>query len=318
MTDSLDQQKKTAPRKTGPFRNLVIWLLLVPSVFGTLIFFSDLALVIHLEDLAADTRSFLQAQYQPWPYDEIPPINVEAFFGDIQKEEELFGTPEVSPTVAEEVFGEPPTPEQNVPVESTETQEIEAPTPTPTDFSIVNPPITSTPSRTPTLVPIPQVTWTSTPTRVAPMVTPTFTQPPGYTRTPVPPTLTQTRTIPQTRTFTPTIRPTSTITLTREPQVFAPVHPIAENNGKSVVDPKGQGCLGYFGYRNDSTFEMDIPIGERNFLSEPPSRIAPGSEQPTHFYTDRVSPAFEVVWNSSAPFLWHLDGREAVLQWCNP
>jgi hypothetical protein len=120
---------------------------------------------------------------------------------------------------------------------------------------------------------------------------------------------------PPTLTFTPV---TPTDAPTTEPPVRASVHPIAENNGESYVDPDGQGCLGYFGYRNDNNFEVYIEYGDLNHLSEAPVRIAPGNELPRNFTVERVSPAFEIVWNSQGPITWYLDGREAVLQWCSP
>ena len=132
------------------------------------------------------------------------------------------------------------------------------------------------------------------------------------------PTTPATATATKANTPTPvTPQPTSTNTAIATLEYF-PVRPIAENSGESFVDPDGEGCLAYFGYRNDNPIEIDIPIGERNYLSETPVRIGPETEQPTHFYTDRVSPAFEVVWNNPVPFTWYLDGREAVVQWCNP
>jgi hypothetical protein len=95
-----------------------------------------------------------------------------------------------------------------------------------------------------------------------------------------------------------------------------PIRPIAENSGQSVPDPDGRGCMAYFGYRNGNPTEIDIPIGDRNHLSPDQVIILPNGEQTTHFYTDRVSPAFEVIWDIEGPLVWTLDGREAVVQWC--
>lgn len=311
------QQKPKKQRRAWPLGNLILWLLLVPVVFGTLVLFSNLALVVDLEKLAADTRSLLQAQYQAWAYNEIPPINIAAFFSDIQKEIEQQGTPVVTPTIEEGTFWLPPT-----------TEAVDNPTPVPVTPASTNTPTNepvvftptrgTTPSTTPTTMPR---TATLTPTNTFPP-TATVQIRPTYTNTPEPeePTSTARATATATKANTPTPvtpQPTYTATPTATLEYF-PIRPIAENNGESVVDPDGQGCLAYFGYRNNNSIEIDIPIGERNYLSETPVRIAPESEQPTHFYTDRISPAFEVVWNNPVPFTWYLDGREAVVQWCNP
>jgi hypothetical protein len=344
MSESLEQPPSPETHQNKPLAagGLVIWLLLVPVVFGTLLLFSQLAIVFNIEDLAANTRSLLQAKYNPWPYDEIPAINVEALISDIQKDVQLLGTPAPVPTIKIGEFLKPPTPAASLVPQPTNTPE----TPPPTATIAVNTQVAPTPSRTSTRV----ITLTSqptfTPTRTVFIPSLTFTpetqdNPPTRPPTPAKPTLTLTPTptptttpTPTPTTSTPTPSPTATTpvppTLTTVPPPptntptatppleYLPVRPIPENNGESTIDPNGQGCLAYFGYRNDNPVEIDIPIGERNFLSEPPVRIEPGTEQTTHFYTDRVSPAFAVVWNSSAPFIWTLDGREAVAQWCNP
>jgi hypothetical protein len=346
MDESQDQPQTTPPRPTRrlSLSNLVLWLLLVPVVFGTLIFFSELAFILNLQDLAADTRSLLQAQYNPWPYDEIPPINIEALISDIQKDIKLFGTPAVIPTIEIGEFLKPPTAaatEIRQPTETPETPKTAAPSVTQTTAAKTS---TAIPVRTKTTIPtatrtkapvVPTNTNTATATATA-----TTTLLPLWTFTPVPsntpenatptrprptrtftPTFTPTKKIPPTFTFTATtevpVPPTEIPTVTT-PVTYLPVRPIAENSGQSIVDPDGKGCLAYFGYRNDNPVEIDIPIGDRNHLSGPTVRIGPESEQPTHFYTDRVSPAFEVVWNIPGSFSWVLDGREAVMKWCNP
>lgn len=319
MTEDQGQQQPEITPKSRRPKSLVLWLLLVPFIIGILIFFSRLALIINLEDLAADTRSFLQAQYQPWPYDEIPPINIAAFFSDIQKEIELLGTPAVPPTVQEGTFWEPPTPEAPIVAQLTETQEGEPPVVIPTNTSSIATPTKTTPSVTPSkVITATQTTRTPTPTLTLIIFpTSTLTPEPEDTKPPAPPTLTPTRTPTPTRTTEPVVI-TDIVIVTTEVPSRAPVHPIAENNGASFVDPGGQGCVGYFGYRNDNNFEVYIEYGSFNRLSETPIQINPGNELPRNFEVDRVSPAFEVVWNSQGPITWYLDGREAVLQWCNP
>ena len=150
------QQKPKKQRRAWPLGNLILWLLLVPVVFGTLVLFSNLALVVDLEKLAADTRSLLQAQYQAWAYNEIPPINIAAFFSDIQKEIEQQGTPVVTPTIEEGTFWLPPT---------TEAVDNATPipvTPAPTNTSTIEP-VVSTPTKgtTPSITPT-RVTRTAT------------------------------------------------------------------------------------------------------------------------------------------------------------
>jgi hypothetical protein len=327
--DGTDQTNSKIKKITRPLGNLLIWLMLVPIVFGTLICFSELALVIHLEEMAANTQSMLEAAYQPWPYDEIPPINIAAFFSDIQREIALFGTPVSTTAVEIGAVWVPPTPAGGDVDQGTITPpDITVTTPTPTIPDTANTPTNivpsptsnpSTPTRAPGFTLTPTII-TSTPTPTIWVVTLTYTPEPS---TPKPTnTVTPIKTIAPTAVNTiETVLPTTMPTPTTEPSlppVYFPVRPIAENNGASSVDPGGQGCLGYFGYRNDNPVEVDVPLGERNYLSGAPVSLSPGGDPPTHFYTDRVSPAFEVVWSDPVPITWYLEGRSAVLQWCNP
>jgi hypothetical protein len=294
-------------------------------VFGTLVFFSELAMVINLGDFATDTQSKLEAGYKPWPYDQIPPINIAAFFSDIQREIALFGTPEATTTVEVGPFWIPPTATPGIGAETTLTAPaIVTITSTPAKAEITLTPTKGvptgtpvTPTKAPTITATP-ITPTNTPTTVfQPINTSTPVPEPESTHTPTPVTPTPIPTFTKT-TPPPVITPNTPTTEASLPPPYYPVRPIAENNGESTVDPGGQGCLGYFGYRNDNTQEVDIPLGALNFLSDTPVSITPDNELPTHFLTDRVSPAFEVVWNTSGPLTWNLDGRTAVLQWCNP
>lgn len=362
MTESLEQPKQNERRRTRRLSDLVIWLILTPFVFLTLLCFSELAMIIDLENLAADTRTLLQAAYQPWPYDEIPPIDIAALFSDIQKDLEVLGTPFTTPTVQEGNFWVPvtPTPDTNPVLTATEelpfiasatntdvfdtpTRPIStstmtrqatatstittaptrtfAPTIAPTNTSAPPPENTKTPVPAATTTPVPPATPTSTqttePTATKIIVTSTSTAP--ATNTPVPATATPIATA------TTKIPPTVTVgSPTPETETPAPsptpilVFPIAENGGESSPDPDGQGCMAIFGYRNESSNEVDIPAGDQNYLSITPVRIEPDDELPTHFRTDRVSPAFGVVWNVPGPISWFLSGQEAVVQWCNP
>jgi hypothetical protein len=319
------------PRHLLPGR-LVLWLLLVPVVFGTLYLFSQLAISLNLEDLTADTRSLLQAQYDKWKYDEIPPINIAALISDIQKDVQLFGTPIPLPTIEIGEFLRPP-------AEGTQSPQPSGtpvtPQPTNTPTALVDTPTQSTPTRTrtslptktlttPSLTPSPTWTQTKTPTRTVviqpntPTSKPENTEPakPTHTATSSP-TPTSTATTPPTHTPTPSPIPPPTDTPTPTPVIaYLPVRPIAENSGQSIVDPNGKGCQAFFGYRNDNPDEIEIPIGERNHLSPDPVSILPDGEQTTYFYTDRVSPAFVVIWDIEGPMVWTLDGREAIVQWC--
>jgi hypothetical protein len=106
-----------------------------------------------------------------------------------------------------------------------------------------------------------------------------------------------------TNTSTPTVTPT-----------YAPVRPIAENDGASEIVPGG--CRAYFGYRNDNPRPVDIPLGPRNSLSDDTATVTPGIT--THFEVNRVTGAFSVIWTTPGPITWTLDGRQATANWCNP
>lgn len=348
MDNHPQPQKPTRPSRQRLLGGLVAWIILVPVVFGTLIGFSELAMVLDMEQLAADTRSFLQAVYQPWPYDQIPPINVAAFIEDVQKELELLGTPAVTATVQEGAFWVPATPvgeEPQVVDTPVPAEPVPPPTSTPAPANPTNtatatrPVVTPQPTQTPTstatatrTVVIPLPTQTPIPPTDAPPPTKTPTPPPTQTPTAtftkIIPTLTPTQTASPTKTQiptatrTPTPRPTSivspTITVSTEPPTYH-VIPIAENLGESSPDPDGRGCVAFFGYANENPIEVDIPEGEHNYLSQPVVEISPDGSLPTHFLVDhRVSLAFAVVWDVAGPISWFLDGVEATAQWCNP
>ena len=73
------------------FHDLFLWLALIPLIFGSLFACGQLALILVPEEAGAITRSLLKADYLPWAYNLIPPINVEAFIQDVVKEQQLFG-----------------------------------------------------------------------------------------------------------------------------------------------------------------------------------------------------------------------------------
>ncbi len=317
-TDSPDTQNK--PKRTALFA----WLILVPVVFMTLVLFGQLALLLEQDSYpSADTRSQLRASYLAWSYNEIPAIDIAAFLEDLQNEQNRLGLPGRPPVIVVQEG-------ELVVLPTSTTGPLAAISPTPTaqrqTLTVFAPTGTATATPSPTLTQRP----TDTPTPP-----PTFTPSPSATNTwppPPPPTPTDTEEPPppppppsQTPTYTPvTPSPTPVIhtaTHTHTPEsptpTYAPVRPIAENNGESEIDPFGRGCLAYFGYRNDNPTQVIIPLGERNYFSQPYVFIDP-DPPPSIFEIERVSPAFSVIWDTGEPFIWYLDGREAVARWCSP
>ncbi len=94
---------------------------------------------------------------------------------------------------------------------------------------------------------------------------------------------------------------------------YAPVRPIAENNGQADQVPFG-GCRAYFGYDNNNPNEVDLAYGLLNILDDP--AIQATHPQPSHFLVGRVFGAFEVPWYSGRDLTWLLDGRTATANWC--
>ena len=182
------------------------------------------------------------------------------------------------------------------------------PPPTYTHTPEPQPPATNTPVP-PTQTPVPPsatpVTPSATPvkpsaTPVTPSATPVTPSPTPITPTPITPTP-----------VTPTAEPPTPEPPTPVP-TYAPVWPIAENDGISAVVPGG--CQATFGYRNDNPTPVDIPIGALNQISDDTAQITPA--QPTHFLRDRVTGAFQVFWTSGSSIIWSLDGRLATAEWC--
>jgi hypothetical protein len=328
MTSSSTSSPDTDSRQRR--NTLVVWLVLVPVIIGTLACCGQLALMMNRLNPSADTRSRLKAEYLPWPYSEIPPIDIAAFIEDLQKEQERYGPTDQPPLTEID--------EGRIIALPTRTMAIAqvSPTPagtgtTPTALSFTQAPTaTLSPTfttRPPTMTPTPRPTITPSPSRTntlpPPPPTPTDTEeppPPTSTYTQAPPTNTPVTPSPTPVTPSPTDTPVTPVVTTEVPgatPTYAPVRPIAENNGQSEIDPGGQGCLAYFGYRNDNPVEVDIPLGQRNYFSEPFVLITP-APPPSHFLIERVSPAFMVIWNTGQSFIWYLDGRDASAVWCNP
>jgi hypothetical protein len=286
---------------------LLAWLLLVPVVLGLLICFGQLALFISMEIPSALTHSLLRADYGSWPYDEIAPLDLNAFLEDVKREQRRFGQPVIGEVVDAGVYWLPPTPTPGGIALVTAAPPTPTPTPTPLP---------------PTLTPIPAtatatVTVTATPTL-------TLTPQPSATNTRIPIFSTRTPTEapeePPPPPSPPPPQPTATFTATSsQPPVqpptptYAPVRPIAEDDG--ISEPFGGGCRAYFGYRNANPQEAVVPVGQpRNYFSTAAVAVEPG--QPDTFLIGRIVGAFYVVWNTPGPFTWYLDGAEATANWC--
>ncbi len=324
--------------------DLLPWLALISLILSTMFVFGQLALLVHPGEAGADTRSRLFADYQPWAYNLIPPINIAAFINDIQKEQALLGTP--TPEIVETgVYWVPPTATQELLPRPTNTLGLP-----PTRTATQRPPASPTPTRSitqtktatrtiATLTALPSATATATATRTSlpptrtftvppqPTITQTNTQAPTRTFTPVPPTVTITP-IPVTRTFTP-LPPTFTFTATAVPPTKVPptpVPPTPVQTTYTAVRPKLEqskvssdipgGCQASFGYTNENRREVDIPLGPRNTLSN--DNVTTSTGLPTHFSTGQVSGALQVTWDSGASLTWMLDGRAATANWCSP
>ncbi|MEK6588073.1 MAG: hypothetical protein AABY97_04455, partial [Chloroflexota bacterium] len=141
--------RKQEERKDS-LRDLLRWLLLVPLIF-LLLFGCGWLATVGLPVASADTRSFLKADYGPWGFEVIQPVNPE-IIQEIQKDQILYPstfTEPVAPTIVPAPFWPTPTP-----------------TPTPTPGPTDTPGPTSTASATPTPV-TPTATLTSSPTPTA-------------------------------------------------------------------------------------------------------------------------------------------------------
>lgn len=120
--------------------------------------------------------------------------------------------------------------------------------------------------------------------------------------TPVPTaTPTRTPTATNTPTATPTPTNTSTPTPTKTPTptpTELPITPIAD-----CVDVQNDGTLvAHFGYQNDSTETLNIPIGAKNFVTPGPDDAG----QPTQFFNGRATNTFTKTFPSGDAVRWVL------------
>ena len=131
---------------------------------GTLLCCGQLAMVVLPGDKGRDTKSLLSADYHPWPYDKIPPINVEAFMRDIGTEEAVvFGDFWVPPLPAETAIAQvtgTPIPSTQIATNTPDSSTIKTLTPT-SNVTIIQPPPTST--LQPSSTPLPSITNTLAP-----------------------------------------------------------------------------------------------------------------------------------------------------------
>jgi hypothetical protein len=195
-------------------RTLLRWLLLVPVIF-ILLFGCGWMATLGLPVASADTRSLLKADYGPWTFEVIQPVNPEI----IQEvlEDQLLYPSTFSEPVAPTIIPAPFWP-------------TATPTPSPTAGPTLTPSLSGTASVTPTLVtpsatstssPSPTASETATPTHTA-TPSPTPTQSATPTRTP-----TRTNTPPPTNTLAPTntpVPPTATPTNTPVPPTATPTN----------------------------------------------------------------------------------------------
>ena len=224
------------------FHDLFLWLALIPLIFGSLFACGQLALILVPEEAGAITRSLLKADYLPWAYNLIPPINVEAFIQDVVKEQQLFGpTGMPESTAINELFLIPPTP-TNIPVSTATQTETPEPEKTRPPSARTTPTITNTTAvLTPTLPLTLTATASPSPTKTrtrlpgnrtsTPTDEPDHPPQPTRTRTPSPPTLTNTAVIP-TRTHTPVL---PTVTRTKVPNT--PTHTVRPPTATKTFTP---------------------------------------------------------------------------------
>ncbi len=330
-------------------RDLIRWLSLIPVVLLFLTVCGQLALT-KPKSPAADTRSLLQADYQPWPFIVFRPVNpaiVQEIMQD-QGPENRLEQPVVTgsiwliptPTKGKVAFIPTSTREPEVTQDRTPT---EPPPPTNTATLPAIPTSTKTLSHTPTYtatltrVPIPTATKpvvfvpSSTPKPRHPKRTssptatstggPTFTltQTTSPTGTPTPtytlgPSPTHTPTVPAPiATFTPTSSPAITPT-DNDPGHRLRIIPIQE--GAAVRNPDGS-CTATWGYQNPNSFTVIIPVN--GDLGSPLNRFFPSPAdrgQPSTFLPGRQKGAFTTTWSSGRRLIWVLDRHFDVAGWC--
>ncbi len=335
-------------------RDLIRWLSLIPVVLLFLTVCGQLALT-KPKSPAADTRSLLQADYQPWPFIVFRPVNpaiVQEIMQDQGPENRLeqpvaTGSIWPIPTPTKGKVASIPTSTREPEVTQDRTP-TEPPPPTNTATPPAIPTSTKTLSHTPTYtatltrVPIPTATKpvvfvpSSTPKPRHPKRTssptatstggPTFTltQTTSPTGTPTPtytlgPSPTHTPTVPAPiATFTPTSSPAITPTDTAtDPGSPLKVVPVLE--GAPDRNPDGS-CTATWGYDNPNPFTVIIPVdltpgSPHNRFSPPPADRG----QPGTFLPGRHTHIFTTTWGSGGSggdIKWILDGNTDTAAWC--
>jgi hypothetical protein len=259
--------RSTPPEKTsGSLRDLARWLLLAPLILAITFGCGQLALLGVSRPAQVDVGSRLLADYRPWPFNVIQPIN-SSIIADINHDHSINTTlvpgslwPTAQPQSTPIPNGTPIAQAATRTPTPTSTAVTASPTATATPTSRPSPTVTPLPSRTPALIPTATPTSTDTATpentnpppptkrpKSTPTATGTSTTSPTDTNTPTPtatatasstPTPTSTSTQTPTPSSTPTATPplcTGTVTAPNEPNIGPP-------NGEWREIP----CGGYF------------------------------------------------------------------------
>lgn len=159
----------------------------------------------------------------------------------------------------------------------------------------------------PTATPTPTATCTSTHTP-KPTKTPTPTSTPTCSTTPTPK---PTRTPTPTCTSTP--KPKATHTPTPKPTKTPTPAPVTVRPVMDCVEPMGGGTFrAFFGYRNDSLQDVEIPVGPSNALAPRPADRG----QPTRFRSGGVANAFSAQF--SGALTWFLQGQQVTADTSSP
>ncbi len=315
-------------------RDLLRWLSLIPVVLLFLTMCGHLALTKN-DSPAADTRSLLRADYQPWPFIVFRPLNP-AIIKEIMQDQGIENSLK-QPLVTGSIWLIPtPTKGKSAPLPTSTrapevTQDLIPTAPllsTNTAIPIANP--------TPTRTPLPTPTQTATLTRVpVPTATkpvvyvPSATPKPRHTKRTSTPTATSTGTptFALTQTTGPTDTPTPTFTLGPGPSpTYTPtatatdpgnrlrILPIQE--GAPVRNPDGS-CTATWGYLNPNSYTVVIPVNDKpgsrlnRFFPYPADR-----GQPTTFLPGRQRGVFITTWNSGKRLVWVMDRHFDTAGWC--
>src|SRR5262245_48645994 len=116
-------------------RDLARWLMLAPGVFAILLGCGQFALWGRIEAAYVDLPSNLQANYHPWPYVALAPLNNTGILDEIRHDQETQSTP--APIKIQVSFWTTPAPVSDSPSDSAPTNN---PAPLP-----VSAPVTKTP-----------------------------------------------------------------------------------------------------------------------------------------------------------------------------